>query len=289
MVILFPHRFRVPLTALLVLALPSLAVAQIATTQRAVPRPAPDLLQSMRAPADLLVSTLTHGQDRVTRLFAGPDGLLGAVVEDAALKQDIIWLTPHASVVLAGPLLDAQGNDLTRQAKINMGLLLSPAATLKEAADAARHSLMVGTAGPTLTVFFDPNCTYCHQLYGQLAPVVAAEHVRVRYVVVGTLKVSSVPRAASLLAAADSAKALASNEKNYDAAHEEGGFPIDAKVDPALTKVVTANNALFQKAGMTGTPTILYCDKATRAVQQISGVPVNLTTFLAGVDDSACK
>ncbi|MEY2152298.1 thioredoxin fold domain-containing protein [Rhodanobacter sp. 115] len=234
------------------------------------------------------MTSLSHGQQHVVRVFAGPDGLLGAVIEDAAKHRDIAWLTPHAEAVLAGPLLAEHGRDLGREAKISEGIILSPAAALKEAVDPARRSFVVGSRGPLLTVFFDANCIYCHVLYGQLTPLIAAGDVRVRFVVVGTFKASSTPRGAAILAAAQPAKALMENERDYHAANEEGGFPVPRRIDHALAEVVTSNSALFANAGMQGTPSILYCNRQGRVALE-PGMPNDLKAFIAGVSSKPCE
>lgn len=229
-----------------------------------------------------MVDRLSHGREHVVKVFNGPDGLLGAVVANAADQRQIAWLSPHAKVLMTGTLLSATGTDLTQQAKIQQGLVLSPTAALVQATLPARHSILVGTGGPLITAFIDPNCIYCHHLYEALAPLIAAGRVRVRYVVVGTLKASSVPRAASILGASDPARALARNEAAYDAESEEGGYPIAPTIDPSLVSAVTGNNRLFASAGMTGTPEILYCPRASRDVALEPGLPVDLGTFLSG-------
>lgn len=240
---------------------------------------------ALRVRAGLLITTLSHGQERVVRVFAGPDGLLGAVIENTANEQDIAWMTPHADALLAGSLWGLRGEELTRVARLQQGLLLTPKAVLSQAMEPARPGVfVVGTGGPVITVFFDPNCIYCHQLYGALAPEIAAGHLRVRFVIVGTFKASSTPRAASLLAAADPVQALALNESQYDTAKEEGGFPIATTIPAPLTAAVQANSTLFGKAGFNGTPVILYCNKAG-AVQANPGVPSDLNKFLSSTGE----
>lgn len=232
-----------------------------------------------------LVSSASRGQQHVVRVFPGPDGLLGAVIENAGKQRNIAWLSPNGAVLIDGSLLDGHGKDLDREAKIQQGLILSPEETLTQALEPARHGFLVGTAGPVLTVFFDPNCVYCHQVYGALSPAIAGGRLRVRFVIVGTLKDSSTPRAASLLSAADPAQALARNELHFDMANEEGGFPVDPKVSASMVSAVQANNALFTQAGMDGTPTSLYCDKATHTVHLQVGVPSDIDTFVSHMAD----
>ena len=282
------HRaWQLAVASLALAAGTALAKASDATAPVAHTQQFPTLSLSQ---ANAAITAASHGAVHAVRVFSGPDELVGAVIEDAAKRQNIVWLTPHGGAVLnGGTLFDRAGMNLSRAAMFAQGLLLSPAAVLKQAADPSRHSIAVGRSGPRITVLFDPNCVYCHGLYNALSAQVAAGHVRVRYVVVGTLKASSVPRAASLLAAKDPVKALAINEADYDGAKEEGGYPIIAGIDPALTAVVAANNALFGQAGAVGTPAIFYCAKATGTAQVAMGVPGDIKAFIAGAASSPEK
>jgi thiol:disulfide interchange protein DsbG len=250
-------------------------------------RPALSLAQ-----ADDAIHFASHGVAHAKKLFSGPDGLVGVVIEDANKGHAIVWLTPHGEAVLNGAVIDLKGADLSRAAMFSQGLLLSPARVLQEAAEPSHQGIVVGTAGPLITVLFDPNCIFCHQLYLKLQPEVAAGHVRVRYVVVGTLKETSVPRAVSLLAAKDRTTALQTDEDAFDTVHEEGGYPIAPVLNPALKSVVEANNALFAKSGAVGTPATFYCAKSTKDAQVTMGMPVDINTYIAQAADTgsaACR
>lgn len=237
------------------------------------------------ARSERLVTAVTKGQMHVDKTFAGPDNLIGAVVENRTTQQrDIAWLSPDAKVALVGQLLDGTGRDYLRDAEIQQGLILSPTAVLMQAIEPERHSFVQGKAGPTLTVFFDPNCAYCHIYYGQLAPIIGIGLVRVRYVVVGLVQKDSALRAASILAAFNPAQAMVDNEQHFDASHEEGGYRLAPKPDPALMAAVASNNALFVNAGFNGTPITLYCNKHG-AIQMQAGVPNDLKAFVAKAGD----
>ncbi|MGA9852661.1 MAG: thioredoxin fold domain-containing protein [Gammaproteobacteria bacterium] len=248
------------------------------------------LLTLSLAQANSAIASASHGQAHALKLFRGPDGLVGAVIEGPSKTLGIAWLTRHGKAVLSGDMLIGPGGtDLTKEAMFSQGLLLRPAAALEQAAALATHGIMVGTAGPRITVFFDPNCIYCHQLYLALTPQVAASKVRVRYVIVGVLKESSLPRAASILAAKNPSQALNLDEADFDVKTEEGGYPVAAALSPAFKRAVEANNSLFSRAGLDGTPTILYCVKATKDVQVFTGIPKDIMTFVASAGDGAAK
>ena len=107
-----------------------------------------------------------------------------------------------------------------------------------------------------------------------------------RYLLVGMLKPSSAPRAASILAAAKPAEALAINEATYAAGHAEGGFPIAATPGAPYVRAVAANNELFTRAGATSTPATYYCTRASRKAMVMFGVPRDIKAFLAQADPS---
>ncbi|MGH8159367.1 MAG: thioredoxin fold domain-containing protein [Rhodanobacter sp.] len=241
-----------------------------------------DLLPTLSlAQARAVVASASKGQAVATSVFEGVDGLVGAVYTGAGGARGIVWLTDQGNAVLDGTLLGRDGSDLTKEAMYAHGLLLTPQAALVKALGSASRGINVGNAGPLITVFFDPNCTYCHIFYNALTPKIAAGKVRVRYVAVGTLKPTSIPRAASILGAPEPVKALAQDESGFDNANEEGGFPIDAKVSDSMKAVVTSNNDLFKQTGLAGTPAILYCSKASADVQLLSGIPSDVEAFVA--------
>lgn len=235
------------------------------------------------AQAQQLVASASHGAARVVRLFPGPDGMVGAVIEAGdGGSQQVVWLTPHAKALVTGNnFFNAEGKSLTYQAMLAQGLMTSPAAALTAAAAPASRPILLGTKGPILTELFDPNCIFCHELYQALTPEIAAGRVRVRYVLVGVVKPSSLARAAAILAAKDPAAALAQDEARFDVKNEEGGYPPDKTMDAAAKAVVDANNALFDKMGASGTPTLLYCATGKHEVQVADGMPKDVTGFVA--------
>ena len=244
--------------------------------------------ESLQSKASVTISDLSHGREHVVSIFSGPDGLLGAVIEGDDKRRDIAWLSPNGQALLAGSLMGPHGEDLTRQAKIAQGLVLSPKMALEEIINKnGRGSIMAGTRGPVLTIFFDPNCIFCHLLYGKLVPLIQAGQVRVRFVIVGTLKASSTPRGAAILGDPNPAMALDSNERSFDGHREEGGFPVPSKNSASMIQAVEANNNLFQVAGLTGTPSTIYCNTKGQ-VEVLSGTPSNINQFVASAGLAPC-
>ncbi len=237
--------------------------------------------------ANQIVARASHGSAHVVEVFPGPDGLIGAIVVGRSASRGIVWLTPHGEALFTGGVLrDRDGRDLTRAAMSSRGILLSPTAVWAQAGDPEHRGILVGSGGPLMTVLLDPNGADCHALYDALSPAVASGRVRVRYLLVGMRTPDSAPRAASILAAARPAEALASNEATYDAGHAEGGFPIAVTPGAMFVRAVAANNELFTRAGATGTPATYYCTRASRKAMVMFGVPRDLKAFLAQADPS---
>lgn len=234
-----------------------------------------------------VVERASHGSTRVVEVFPGPDGLVGAIVAGRSGGRGIVWLTPHGDALFSdGVLRDQDGRDLTHAAMSSVGILLSPAAVLAQAGDPARHGILVGSGGPLVTVLLDPDGDDGQRLYRALSAAAASGRVRVRYLLIGTLKPGSVSRAASILAAAKPAEALAANEAEYDGNRQEGGFPSADQPDPSLVRAVEDNNELFARAGATGTPVTYYCSRATRKALAMIGMPPSIEAFLVQADPS---
>ncbi len=239
------------------------------------------------AQANGVVARASHGAAHVVEVFPGPDGLVGAIVAGRSASRGIVWLTPHGEAVFSGGVLrDRDGRDLTRTAMRSRGMLLAPAAVWAQAGDPGHRGILLGRSGPLVTVLFDPDGADCRELYDALSPAVASGRVRVRYLLVGLLTPGSAARAASILAAARPAEALAINEATYDAGRAAGGFPITATPGASYLRAVAANNALFAHAGASGTPATYYCTRASRTAMVMFGVPRDIPAFLAQADPS---
>lgn len=268
---------RLATTAVTLLATALLGLAPCA----ARPAPATSTTPLKLDGVNTIITQLSHGQMQAKRLFSGPDGLIGAVVEDTHGHDSLVWLTPHGKALIhGGELVAPDGTDLARQAMLDQGLLMGSDALLTQAAAAGAHGIVVGSSGPILTAMIDANCIYCHLLYEKLKPSVKAGKLRVRYVMVGVVKKSSVARAAAILAAPSPADALAKDEDAFKRKVEEGGYPA-AKATPASTAIVQANNHLFDKAGAQGTPALLYCSKSSGKVERVDGLPATLADMLS--------
>lgn len=119
------------------------------------------------------------------------------------------------------------------------------------------HSFMLGSKGPVITAFFDPNCIWCHEFYRHAQPYIREGRLRVRVVMVGTLKHSSAPKAETIVAARDPAKALAYDESHYTATSEEGGIVPATHIPPAARAEIRDNTAFLANTTGPLTPTLV--------------------------------
>ena len=129
-----------------------------------------------------------------------------------------------------------------------------------------RHAdtFLVGSRGPELTAFMDPNCIWCHRLYEKAMPLVRAGKLHLRVALVGFLKPTSAAKAAAILAARHPAQALAFNESHFNVIAEEGGIRPDYHAPLSIRRAVSDNTHLLAQTGEEATPTLLYYTKAKR-------------------------
>lgn len=216
--------------------------------------------------ANKLLDAVTHGQASAEKVFPGPGGLTGIEVSMQG-HPTIAFATGDGKYLVAGPVIDTKGQDAAHAAMIKLGLIAKPASALTLAQKAAQaDSFVLGTKGPELTAFVDPNCIYCHKFYEEAQPLINAGKLRVRFVVVAFLKPSSAPKAAAILGAANPAAAMAANEKGFDEATEEGGIAPAENPSAATMSALENNTKLLSESGEVATPTLIYCNAKGDAV-----------------------
>ena len=207
-----------------------------------------------------LLESVTHGEAKAEKVFPGPGGLTGIEVTLQG-HPTVAFATADGRYLVAGPVLNKQGEDEAHTAMVKLGLIPKPASAGALAAKAAgADSFVLGTGGPEITAFVDPNCIFCHKFYEEAKPLIDAGKLRVRYVVVAFLKPSSTPKAAAILGAADPAAAMAKNEKGFDAVTEEGGIAPAQNPAAATLSAVENNTRLLGESGEMATPTLIYCN-----------------------------
>ena len=203
---------------------------------------------------------MTHGEAKAEKVFPGPGGLTGIEVTLQG-HPTVAFATADGRYLVAGPVLNKQGEDEAHTAMVKLGLIPKPASAGTLAAKAVgADSFVLGTGGPEITAFVDPNCIFCHKFYEEAKPLIEAGKLRVRYVVVAFLKPNSMPKAAAILGAADPAAAMAKNEKGFDTVTEEGGIAPAQNPAAATLSAVENNTRLLGESGEMATPTLIYCN-----------------------------
>jgi thiol:disulfide interchange protein DsbG len=227
----------------------------------------------------------------VVGTFASPGGLT-AWAAYSGQQPVALYAAPDGQHVIAGTMLDAQGNNVTRTA-------LQQAVRAPMAAGAwkqleASHWVADGKAGAprTVYVFTDPNCPYCNKFWSDARPWVDSGKVQLRHVIVGILTPTSEGKAAALLSQKDPAAALAAYERSHvadtakalAAGHPkplaEGTVKPLATIPPALQEQLDANARLMQTLGLQATPAFAWRDAGGQMHTQTGAAPSMLATIL---------
>jgi thiol:disulfide interchange protein DsbG len=189
----------------------------------------------------------------ITDRFQAPGGLIGYVGRLDG-KPLAAYLTPDGEHMVVGPMLDANGRNLTRPrlpgrsgetASEDAWSRLEQADWFGDGAD---------DADTVIYTFTDPNCPYCHRFREAAAPWVDAGRVQIRHIMVGILKRDSPEKAATILGSDDPAAALLRNQNRFD----EGGIAVDEEKVSAARERVQQNNRLMREMGLRATPVIYY-------------------------------
>ncbi len=232
--------------------------------------------------ANTLVTTLSRGQASATQVL-DKHGLKAIVVKNNNGSSDLVWASEDFSLFIPQVMpADNQGSDPKLAIMEELGLFLK-ADDL--ASQVKKEGFIVGKKGPVVTAFMDPNCIFCNKLYKGLKPFVDQGKIRVRYVMVATLKPSSMPKSVAILAAKDPAKALDQDEMAFDERTEEGGTAGDTSgKHPELEAKIQGYGDLMRKTGSTGTPTVLACTNDAKGAFIFRGYPgdPNTATGLDG-------
>ncbi|MGC9164042.1 MAG: thioredoxin fold domain-containing protein, partial [Thiomonas sp.] len=116
---------------------------------------------------------------------------------------------------------------------------------------------------------------YCHQLYKKLRPFVGKEDVQFRWIPLGMLTPSSLPKAAAILQASDPLQAFYKNEDDYDFAangQPGGGIEPAQTITPKVRDELAANLALYNSQKLFGVPVVIW-RKADGRADMLIGVP----------------
>ena len=185
--------------------------------------------------------------------FQAPGGLTGYVGKLGG-RPLAFYLTPDKEHVIVGPMLDSEGNNLTKSRIRTRVSGPDNAAAWPRLEKANWVADGAADAERIIYTFTDPNCPYCHRFRKAAEPWIEAGRVQLRHVLVGILKPDSTAMAATILASGDPQAALDRNQANF----RDGGIDVDEKLAKQARDRIRANNQLMRDLGLRATPVIYY-------------------------------
>ena len=130
-------------------------------------------------------------------------------------------------------------------------------------------------------VFFDPQCPHCGHLWNAAIPL--QKKARFVWMPVGLINATSSAQGATLLSAADPAKAMAEHEASL--MDGKGGIGAGANVSDEAKQSVASNTKLFGNLGLEGVPFTLVKNARTGQLATRGGSMDTATLAqLIGVD-----
>ena len=144
------------------------------------------------------------------------------------------------------------------------------------------------TVGPMMSaivayVFFDPQCPHCSHLWVASLPL--QKKARFVWIPVGLINSTSAAQGATLLSAADPAKAMSEHETSMVA--NQGGIGTSSSVTEEAKQAVAANTALFNNLGLEGVPFTIVKNARTGApVTRGGSMDTATLAALIGIDAS---
>lgn len=196
--------------------------------------------------------------------FEAPGSLSGYVGRARGQAVEI-YLTADGKHAIVGTMVDGAGKRVAASE-----LSKVTADSIDWDALAKTHWIAEGDPNPEHIVyaFTDPNCPYCAMFWQESQPYLEQSRVQVRHIMVGFLRPSSEPKAATILAADNPAEALARHENSF----KQGGTPEDKNVNQKFVEQVRENTRFMKSNDIFATPTIIFKDTNGR-VQQKQGMP----------------
>lgn len=271
-------KLKAPVLALAATA--TIAVAAVATSAVMAAPERPAALQALEKQGVTIVGN-----------FPAPGGLT-AWAGYIGQRPLSLFVTPDGKHVIAGTLLDAQGEEVAQAAleKTVRGAMTAGAWSKLEAS----HWIEDGKKGAprTVYVFTDPNCPYCNKFWADARPWVDSGKVVLRHVMVGILTPTSAGKAAALLADKDPAAALAAYERGH---MDQNGKSIasgrarplgDAGLKPMedipadIEGKLMANHRLMASLGLQATPAMVWRDGNGNVQMRTGASPSELPAIL---------
>ncbi|MBU2816433.1 hypothetical protein HF282_02855 [Acidithiobacillus ferrooxidans] len=241
--------------------------------------------------AQALLSGASGDTATLVKTWPGPNGLTGIEYTVPGGNMGVAWENIPAGLVMIGTLVGSDGTNYNTKPDFD----LAASVTGSQGATAAARSVsaapamtvngpqsplaammtggngfVVGSAGPQVTVFIDPNSANGNKVYMKLVAPSLTGKIRVRYVPIAVKTKASLNKAEQILAAPDPAKELDVDERLFSTGkrnNDGGGIKGVANTLPMMSQVDT-NTALLAAAGYVGTVDLVYCDK--RGLPQVA-------------------
>lgn len=220
----------------------------------------------------------------VVQVWPGPGHLDGVIYKDANQEEGIAWVNVPDKLVLIGTLVGADGKNYNTTATFGLaahqpitGHVTAPASSVSATTDTAKNTLMqlknggqgilVGSSGPVITAYIDPNSETSHRLYDALESAVDSGKVRARYVLVALKNQGSIKKSEEILSAPSPEKVLSQDERlgKVGASGTWSGGISGIRGSLYMAQEVNSNTALLAAAGYIGDPVVIWCDKAGKA------------------------
>ncbi|MDL0433739.1 thiol:disulfide interchange protein DsbG [Marinobacter sp. TBZ242] len=195
--------------------------------------------------------------------FEAPSGLTGYAASYQG-QEIAVYLTEDGKHAIVGNLVDAEGNNLSREPLSAMVRGPQDAEIWSDLEES--HWVLDGDPDAPRVVYTitDPNCPYCKQLWQETRPWVEAGEVQLRHILVGILLEDSPQKALAILESNDPARALHE--------HNQGDTPpAKERFSPETEQTLYENHQLMQGLGLQATPSTFYQVEA--GIEVIQGLP----------------
>ena len=212
------------------------------------------------------ILTMSHNQAKILHAFhTGVADMDGYAVQLAPGHAMIMYASSNGKYLFMGGLFNNKGtNESMTYAHrylpaTDLPKTFTPA-QMGAAVQKTAHFLIGNPKAPkTVWMVADPNCVFCHLTYEHLLPYIQKGALRIKLVPVGFLKPSSLPKAATIIAAKNPAKAWAYDEAHYIMPPaEEGGIVPLAHIPASDLRTIKANNLWMNHHGIGGTPYLMF-------------------------------
>ena len=196
------------------------------------------------------------GGMKVEKKFEAAGGMTGWILSQGIGNNTVAFTPASGDVVLVGRMIDAKGQDLTRQ-YLEQHAPKPDYSGMWEELEKASYTVAGTVKNPksVIYVFKDPNCSFCHLAYKALQPYEDAG-LQVRWVPVAFLAPDSMDKAAAMLNAKDGNAIV--DELAADFGKRKKTYPKASAADKAK---IEANNELMRKWGFNGTPATIWKNK----------------------------